>query len=130
MSKLAYFVLGGPGSGKGTFCEKLIKIGSGKVVHFSAGELLRIFMSQSAKLLNDPEALKNYKIVDSCIREGSIVPAEITVGLLLGAIDKCTSKYVLIDGFPRNTDNYDTWSRMAVQHKDIETRKLIFLKCL
>jgi len=129
MSKLAYFVLGGPGSGKGTFCEKLVKAVHGKAVHFSAGELLRQFMSQNAKLINDPVALKTYQTIDNCIREGLIVPAEITVGLLLGATDKSSNKYILIDGFPRNADNYNTWSRMASFHREIATKKLIFLKC-
>jgi adenylate kinase family enzyme len=130
MSKLIYFVLGGPGSGKGTFCEKLTKIGKGKISHYSAGELLRNFMDHTAKLDGDRKRLQTFQIIDTFIKEGSIVPAHITVGLLLSAIERSSNRYVLIDGFPRNMDNYDTWSQMASEYNDIVTKKLVFLKCL
>ena len=39
-----YFVLGGPGSGKGTLCSKLVE--DHGFVHLSAGDLLRAEVSQ------------------------------------------------------------------------------------
>lgn len=48
------FVLGGPGAGKGTQCEKLVD--EYKFVHLSAGDLLRAERnsgSDKAKLIND-----------------------------------------------------------------------------
>ena len=38
---LTMFVLGGPGSGKGTLCTSLVKLSNSKMVHLSAGDLLR-----------------------------------------------------------------------------------------
>ena len=38
-----YFVLGGPGSGKGTLCSKLVE--DHGFVHLSAGDLLRAEVS-------------------------------------------------------------------------------------
>ena len=66
------FVLGKPGSGKGTQCEKLIKEFS-KCRHLSAGDLLR----EKRKEGDDVgEMIENY------IKEGKIVPVEITIALI------------------------------------------------
>jgi adenylate kinase family enzyme len=48
--------------------------------------------------------------MQSYLAEGKIVPAEITVGLLDTAIqEQPEAKLVLVDGFPRNLENYTTW---------------------
>lgn len=45
---------------------------------------------------------------------GKIVPAEITVNLLKNAMEKAgwAEKRFLVDGFPRNEDNYVTWNKI------------------
>lgn len=95
------FVLGGPGSGKGTQCERICHDYSFK--HLSAGDLLR-------KERNSPES-KHGKLIADIIREGKIVPVEITVNLLKNAMEeykKETGKNkFLVDGFPRNKNNVD-----------------------
>jgi len=85
------FVLGGPGSGKGTQCTNLVtKHG---MVHFSAGDLLR------EARLNDTE---HGPLIDHCMREGQIVPGHITIALLRKAImNTPKEKVILVDGFPR-----------------------------
>jgi adenylate kinase family enzyme len=45
----------------------------------------------------------------SYIKEGKIVPVEVTVKLLLAAMDKNPGKRFLVDGFPRSMDNKDGW---------------------
>ncbi|CAN0510551.1 unnamed protein product, partial [Ectocarpus sp. 8 AP-2014] len=45
----------------------------------------------------------------SFLREGKIVPAEVTVGLLRKAMEKSGKSRFLIDGFPRNPDNLAAW---------------------
>jgi adenylate kinase family enzyme/nucleoside diphosphate kinase len=45
----------------------------------------------------------------SFIKEGKIVPVEVTVKLLLAAMEKNPGKKFLIDGFPRSMDNKDGW---------------------
>ena len=50
---ICYFVLGGPGSGKGTMCANLVK--DYGFIHLSAGDLLREERdsgSQQAELIN------------------------------------------------------------------------------
>lgn len=97
------FVLGPPGAGKGSQCSLLAR--EYPVAHLSAGELLRTEMA-------DPGS-KYRTLIDECIREGVVVPAEVTVKLLRNAIlaDK-EAKIFLIDGFPRALDNYECFRRV------------------
>jgi len=96
---LIIFVLGGPGSGKGTQCAKLVKDYGFK--HLSAGDLLREEQDRPGSQFGD--MIKEY------IRDGKIVPMEVTVQLLENAItaeigeDKKFGRF-LIDGFPRKMD--------------------------
>ncbi|KAI9188620.1 adenylate kinase-domain-containing protein, partial [Polychytrium aggregatum] len=88
------FVLGGPGSGKGTQCVRLAQ--EFKYAHLSAGDLLRQEVSS-----NSPMA----KEIDSIMKEGKIVPMEITIRLLRQAMDAAKDcPGFLIDGFPRQLD--------------------------
>ncbi|CAN0307912.1 unnamed protein product, partial [Hapterophycus canaliculatus] len=91
------FVLGGPGSGKGTQCERLAK--EYGYVHLSAGELLR---QERASGSSDGQ------LIDEYIREGRIVPVAISLALLRKAMEASgpLSRF-LIDGFPRNRDNVE-----------------------
>lgn len=94
------FVLGGPGAGKGTQCARLVR--DYGFTHLSAGDLLRAEQdrpgSQYGQLIRD------------CIKNGAIVPMEVTVALLENAMrDTLTSAGTtkgrfLIDGFPRKMD--------------------------
>jgi UMP-CMP kinase len=86
------FVLGGPGSGKGTQCAKLVADYGFK--HLSAGDLLREEQDRPGSEFG--EMIKTY------IKEGTIVPMEVTVKLLENAmkssLEKDGKKLFLIDG--------------------------------
>ncbi|OMJ79363.1 hypothetical protein SteCoe_20657 [Stentor coeruleus] len=112
------FVLGGPGSGKGTQCKKLIDTYP-EFVHLSAGELLREARNSGSEV---------GEMIEKCIIEGSIVPAEVTVGLLRDAMVKngWEKRRFLIDGFPRNDDNYDVWFRIL---PEVPVECCLFLDC-
>ncbi|ORX48184.1 hypothetical protein BCR36DRAFT_329858 [Piromyces finnis] len=88
------FVLGGPGSGKGTQCDKIIK--DYKFAHFSVGDLLRDEVKKGSEI---------GQLVDNLMKEGKIVPSEITFKLLKNALlnNKGAPGY-LIDGFPRSLE--------------------------
>lgn len=95
------FVLGGPGSGKGTQCTRLaLEFG---FLHLSAGDLLR-------EERDDPSS-EHGQLIASCIKEGKIVPVAITVALLWRAIRSSGRRFILVDGFPRNRDNLEGWQR-------------------
>jgi UMP-CMP kinase len=86
------FVLGAPGSGKGTQCERIVeKFG---FVHLSAGDLLR-------EERNTPGSQYG-SLIEGHITAGTIVPVEITCSLLENAMQKSNANNFLIDGFPRN----------------------------
>lgn len=129
MSKEIYFVLGGPGSGKGTFCELFTSRFSTSVSHYSAGDLLRAFLKTDEKDVESEERKQDLKIVHECIKEGKIVPAEITTGLLFDSISKTKTPYILIDGFPRNEDNLQTWNKYNAKYPNIQVKGMIFLMC-
>lgn len=85
------FVVGGPGSGKGTQCEKIAhKYG---YVHLSSGDLLREEVksgSERGKHLND------------LMEKGVLVPNQIVLDMIKEAMimHKSRNGY-LIDGYPR-----------------------------
>ncbi|KIV99181.1 uncharacterized protein PV09_09134 [Verruconis gallopava] len=92
------FVLGGPGAGKGTQCANLVKDYGFK--HLSAGDLLREEQDRPGSQFGE--------LIKTHIKEGEIVPMEVTIQLLENAI-KATLKEennnkFLIDGFPRKLD--------------------------
>ena len=71
-----YFIIGPPGSGKGTNASRAAV--EFNMVHLSAGDLLRAERDSGSK---DGELIK------SIIADGKIVPMEITIGLLKKAMD-------------------------------------------
>lgn len=91
------FVLGGPGSGKGTQCGKLV--GEKGFVHLLAGDLLRAEQNRKGSEFGE--------LIAQCIKDGTIVPQEVTLALLKNAIlthyEKGDRRF-LVDGFPRKMD--------------------------
>lgn len=86
------FVLGGPGSGKGTQCAKLVQDFGFK--HLSAGDLLREEQNRPGSEFGE--------LIKGNIIEGRIVPMEVTIQLLENAIthtiDEDKNRKFLIDG--------------------------------
>ena len=52
-------------------------------------------------------------MIEEYIREEKIVPVEITVGLILKAIEADGGGRFLVDGFPRNANNLSGWHAVA-----------------
>lgn len=100
-------MLGGPGSGKGTQCQKACDVLN--IHHISAGELLRNEVRTDSV---------ESKLISTHLVEGKIVPAAITARLLFKTIGRLSPSIVLVDGFPRNQDNYETWESMISSHSD------------
>lgn len=109
------FVLGGPGAGKGTQCAQLVK--QHGFVHLSAGDLLRAEQNRDGSEFG--------AMIKEHIKEGKIVPMEVTIKLLENAMRAAMSseagegkeatkeqggaatipaRRFLIDGFPRQMD--------------------------
>ncbi|KAK6484415.1 UMP-CMP kinase [Huso huso] len=122
MKPQVYFVLGGPGAGKGTQCAKIVeKYG---YTHLSAGDLLRAERGRPGSEFG--ELIENY------IRDGKIVPVEITISLLQRAMEETMksneeNNKFLIDGFPRNEDNLQGWNRTMDGKADVKF--VLFFDC-
>ncbi|XP_064194395.1 UMP-CMP kinase [Anguilla rostrata] len=122
MKPQVVFVLGGPGAGKGTQCAKIVE--SYSYTHLSAGDLLRAERSREGSEVG--------QLIDSYIKEGKIVPVEITISLLRKAMEETMNldkeKFrFLIDGFPRNQDNLQGWSKVMDGKADV--RFILFFEC-
>ncbi|XP_013162589.1 PREDICTED: UMP-CMP kinase [Papilio xuthus] len=96
------FVLGAPGAGKGTQCSYISK--EYDFVHLSAGDLLREERQRPGSEYGE--------MIEEKIRNGEIVPVEVTCSLIHKAMQKSGKSRFLIDGFPRNKDNLDGWDRV------------------
>ncbi|KAI4479363.1 hypothetical protein M0804_011148 [Polistes exclamans] len=113
------FVLGGPGAGKGTLCRLLSeKYG---YVHLSAGDLLREERIKPGSEFGE--------LIETHIKNGTIVPVEITCSLLERAMQtsQAPKKRFLIDGFPRNEDNLTGWNK--VMSDKVLLKGILFCEC-
>ncbi|KAM7471985.1 hypothetical protein LguiA_010168 [Lonicera macranthoides] len=108
------FVLGGPGSGKGTQCANIVKhLG---YTHLSAGDLLRAEKNSGSE---------NGNMIENMMKDGKIVPSEVTIKLLQRAMQEINNDKFLIDGFPRNEENRAAFESVT----GIEPEFVLFFDC-
>jgi len=100
------FLLGAPCSGKGTIGE-ILKQSYKNIGILSAGDCLR-------EAREDPSNT-HYEEISTNIARGSIVPGYITANLLKNKMytlfDHQKITHFIIDGFPRNQDNLDSFKK-------------------
>ncbi len=96
------FVLGGPGSGKGTQCKRIIS--NFKYESFSTGDILRSTVK---------DKMEGWEEIDALMKEGKLISSEIIMRLLKNAIDRSKNRKILIDGYPRNQENVDEWDKQV-----------------
>ncbi|XP_062554140.1 UMP-CMP kinase isoform X2 [Armigeres subalbatus] len=115
------FVLGAPGAGKGTQCEKIVETFG--FTHLSAGDLLREERKR--------EGSEYGALIEDNIKNGRIVPVEITCALLENAMNQTKqatgNDKFLIDGFPRNEDNLQGWNRKMADK--VQLLFVLFFEC-
>ncbi|KAG8722156.1 UMP-CMP kinase [Ceratobasidium sp. 395] len=114
---MVIYVLGGPGAGKGTQCARIVQ--DFGFVHLSAGDLLREEQKREGSQFG--------ALISEHIRNGTIVPMEVTVKLLENAIRAELSKphqgagwenghgRFLVDGFPRKLDQAIKFDKSVVK---------------
>ncbi|MHC4755150.1 MAG: adenylate kinase [Planctomycetota bacterium] len=86
-------LLGAPGAGKGTQCKNIVD--QYGLLHLSSGDILRQERATGTEL---GEKAKSY--MDS----GGLVPDEIIIKMMTGAIKKAPNAGFLLDGFPRTVN--------------------------
>ena len=114
------FVIGGPGSGKGTMCELAESQLGWK--HLSMGEMLR----------NEIEiGGRHAKTISDLLAGGNLVPNEITMKVLTNAMETFTrttgKNNFLLDGFPRSPNNMEGWFECF--GREVELPKMIYFEC-
>jgi adenylate kinase len=95
------WLMGGPGSGKGTQCDKIcIKYG---FTHLSSGDILR-----NEVMSGTPRGRQLYQLMSN----GEPVPNEVVDDLLAESmVKKAESKGFLIDGYPMDTDQAESFTK-------------------
>ncbi|KAL0632374.1 bifunctional uridylate/adenylate kinase [Maublancomyces gigas] len=114
---LVIYVLGGPGVGKGTHCKRLAA--DFNFAYFSVGDLLRAEQNRPGTTQRE--------VIDRCMLEGKIVPAEIAVTLMKRRMIKEASKgkkMFLIDGFPRNMEQVHLFEKEVYKNG-----RMLFFEC-
>jgi adenylate kinase len=95
------FVVGGPGSGKGTQCAKIVEKYGCK--HLSTGDLLRAEVASGSE---------KGKALSAIMNEGGLVKTTDLLELVSAAMMKVAGGRFLLDGFPRNMENINTWDEV------------------
>mmetsp|Transcript_132516 Transcript_132516/g.229907 ORF Transcript_132516/g.229907 Transcript_132516/m.229907 type:complete len:246 (-) Transcript_132516:144-881(-) len=112
--KNAFFVLGPPGSGKGTICAKIVD--SFGFTSLTIADIL------SAEVRSGSEQGKTIELIR---QEGKIVPKEILIPLLKREMERFPdSNNFLLDGFPRAMD-----LAVAFEQTFFECRMVLYLAC-
>lgn len=113
--KRAIFVLGGPGSGKGTLCSELAE--KQGFSHLSVGDVMRDVVTQKKE---------HWQLISSIINKGGMVQNDIVFPAYFSKMEECNST-VLADGVPRTIDNYEGWCQFCPNNVKADT--LIVLDC-
>jgi adenylate kinase len=86
-------LLGAPGAGKGTQCKNIVA--QYGLLHLSSGDILRQERAAGTELGN-----KAQSYMDS----GGLVPDDVIIEMMIGAIRKAPTPGFLLDGFPRTVN--------------------------
>jgi len=107
-------LIGPPGAGKGT--QARILMDKYAMVQIAAGDLFRENVKNETKL---------GKKVESILKEGKLVPNEITINMISERLneDDCKQGFIL-DGFPRNIEQAEALEKM-LDEKNIKLDAVI-----
>ncbi len=93
MKKL-FLIIGAPGSGKTTDAELIAKKHE-NITHYSTGDMFRAEVKSGSQ---------RGQIIDSYVSKGNLVPIDIVIETIVGAIKKAPTDVVVIDGYPRSSE--------------------------
>jgi len=115
MKKL-FLIIGAPGSGKTTDASIIAEKNSDQIVHYSTGDMLREEVASGSEL---------GQTIESYISKGALVPLNIIVDTIVSAIKNAPVDNVLIDGYPRSTEQMTAFDELVSKEDDIELASVI-----
>jgi len=115
MKKL-FLIIGAPGSGKTTDAQMIAKRNSDQIAHYSTGDLLRAEVAKGTPL---------GATIASFIDEGKLVPLEIVMDTIKGAILNSDKDIIVIDGFPRSVEQMEALDKMLEHNPSIDLKSVI-----
>ena len=115
MKKL-FLIIGAPGSGKTTDASIIADKNSDSIVHYSTGDMLREEVASGSDL---------GKTIDGFIAKGALVPLNIIIDTIISAINNSPVDTVLIDGYPRSTEQMTALDEILSKQNDIELLSVI-----
>ncbi|WP_428025874.1 adenylate kinase [Arcobacter sp.] len=114
MKKL-FLIIGAPGSGKTTDAE-LIAEKHDNITHYSTGDMFRAEVKSGSE---------RGKIINKYISVGNIVPIDIAIETILGAIKKTFTDVVIIDGYPRSFEQMNELDKYLANEIEVELVNVI-----
>ncbi len=114
MKKL-FLIIGAPGSGKTTDAS-VIAQNNDNIVHYSTGDMLREEVASGSELGQE---------IESYISKGALVPLDIIVNTIVSAINNAPVNNVLIDGYPRSTEQMTAFDALVAKEDNIELTAVI-----
>ncbi len=109
MKKL-FLIIGAPGSGKTTDAS-IIAGKNENIVHYSTGDMLREEVASSSEL---------GQTIDGFISKGALVPLKIIIDTIISAIKNAPVDNILIDGYPRSTEQMTALDELLTTEDEIE----------
>ena len=117
MKKL-FLIIGAPGSGKTTDAELIAKENE-TITHYSAGDMFRAEVASGSE---------RGKLIDSFISKGDIVPIDIAIETIVGAIKNAPTNVVIIDGYPRSIEQMQSLDTYLDSEKNVNLTNVIEVK--